>query len=258
VGIRPKLSNSFLWALANLALATISFIALYTVRFSGIGIWLVKFVFVGLLGTFVFSLVDLCRRKSRMQGFLALLLCLPILAFFGILTVWEGPLYVAVSDSQIPEFQVDGAAGFHGLRIYGPEHSNAEWLTDDIGLVWSFNWQRHDRFPRMRIRFAYGVVPADYSQDAPLAGTAPRLDPSVPYTLVVQPAMGMPEFFILRGGALTKARSEYGAAVCWAPVSVPERHDTADVRVDCQTKKPLTMSQRGQDRLRAYKEKRIV
>jgi hypothetical protein len=71
------------WALGNLAFATTMFLALYTVRFSGIGVWLIKSVFVGFLGTVLFAIRDLSRSKTRGQGFIALLLCLPLLMFFG-------------------------------------------------------------------------------------------------------------------------------------------------------------------------------
>ena len=251
--------NSLLWALGNLIFATITFVALYTVRFSGLGISLVKFVFVGFLRTGVFSIRDLWRSNTRARGIFALLLCLPVLMLFGILTVWEGPLYVSVTGWPLTEFQIDGAAGFYGLEIYGPEHQKAEWRSDDIGLVWSFDWQRHDRFPPMRLRFAYGVLPAGYLQKAPLSGAVPpALDPEASYTVVVQPGMGMPEYFTLRGKSLIKAENEFGADVCWGPLTVPGRSDPAYVRVDCETKKFLPMSSRGQDRLKAYQEKRVV
>lgn len=87
---------------------------------------------------------------------------------------------------------------------------------------------------------------------------APPLDPNVTYTVVVQPAMGMPEYFTLRDRSLTKAEDEYVTSVCWGPLSVPGRSDPAYVRVDCETKKPLGMSERGQARLKAYQEKRLV
>jgi hypothetical protein len=258
VEIRREPDSSLLWALGNLAFATTTFLALYTVRFSGMGIRLIKFVLIGFLGTVLFSIRDLCRSKTRWQGFIALLLCLPVLMFFGLLTVWEGPLYVAVTNSTIPEFQVDGAAGFHGLQIYSSEHQKTEWQSDDIGLVWSFDWQG-PRFPPTGLRFAFGVLPTGFSQRAPLSGVVPpALDPEVSYTVVVQPAMGMPEYFTLHGRSLIKAQDEYAAAVCWAPRSVPGRSDPAYVRVDCETKKFLPMSQRGQDRLKAYQEKRVV
>jgi len=131
--------------------------------------------------------------------------------FYGILMVWEGPLHVSLTGSPFPEFQIDGAAGFYGLQIYGPEHRKAEWRGDDIGVVWSFDCQRRDRFPPMRLRFAYGVLPTGYSQKAPLSGAVPPvLDPEVSYTVAVQPAMGMPEHFTLQGRSLSKAEDEYG------------------------------------------------
>lgn len=178
--------------------------------------------------------------------------------FFGLLSVWEGPLYVSVTGSPLPEFQIDGAAGFYGLQIYSQEHSKAEWREDDIGLVWSLEWQRRNVFPPMRLRFGYGILPIGYSQKAPLIGVAPALNPEVTYTVVIQPAMGTPEYFTLHGKSLVKADDEYTSSVCWAPLSVPGRTDSAYVRVDCETKKPLPMSQRGQARLKAYQERRLI
>lgn len=120
---------------------------------------------------------------------------------------------MSVSGSSTPEFQVDGASGFHGIQIYGPEHSKAEWRGDDIGLIWSFDWQRPDKFPPMRLRFAYGTLPSGYSQKAPLIGATPALDPDVTYAVVIQPAMGMPEYFRLHGRSLAKAEDEYATSV---------------------------------------------
>jgi hypothetical protein len=86
----------------------------------------------------------------------------------------------------------------------------------------------------------------------------PLYDSDVTYTVVVQPAMGTPEYFTLRGKSLIKAEGEYATLVCWAPLSVPGRSDPAYVRMDCQTKKLLAMSERGQTRIKAYQEKRLV
>jgi hypothetical protein len=225
VEIRREPHSSLLWALGTLAFTTVTFLALYIVRFSGIGIWLVKFVFLGLLGTVLFSIRDFCRSKTRGRSFLAFLLCLSVLMFFGLLTVWEGPLYGSVGGSSTPEFQVDGASGFHGIEIYGPEHSNAEWHGDDIGLIGSFDWQSPDKFPPMQLRFTYPTLPRGYSQKAPLVDATPALDPNATYTVVIRPAMSMPEYFTLHGEALTKAQNEYAAPVCWAPRSVPGRSE---------------------------------
>lgn len=255
--VRAKLVSSLCWALGNLALATTTFVALFTVRFSGAGILLLKLVVVALAGTVIFSVRDLFRSGSRWRGGFALLLCLPVLLLFGLLSVWEGPLYVSVSRSAVPQFKIDGAAGFYGLKIYGPEHSKAEWLEDDIGLVWSLEWQRRDVFPPMRSRFAYGILPPGYSQKTPSVEAAPALNPDVTYTVVVDPAMGSPEYFTLRDGVLTKAEGEFSTSTCWAFLPVPGRKEPAGLRVDCETKKTLGMSERGQARLKAYQENRI-
>jgi hypothetical protein len=242
----------------NLILATVAFAMLFT-RFSGTGISLVKFVFLGLVITLILSIRDLWRANTRAWGFLALLLCLPVLTFFGILTVWEGPLYVAAIGVSPVQFRIDGAAGFHGLAIYSPEHRKAEWQGDEIGLVWSLDWQRRDKFPPMKVRFAYGILPTDFSQKTPPSnGAPPALDPEATYTVVIQPAMGIPEYFSLHGNSLVKAENEFGPDVCWGALPVASQRSPAYVRVDCGTKKFLPMSQRAQERLKAYQEKRIV
>jgi hypothetical protein len=173
---------------------------------------------------------------------------------FSFLSVWEGPLYVSVSGSALPQFQIDGAAGFYGLDIYSPEHSRVEWRGDDVGLVWSFAWQGGQKFPPMRVRFAYGTVPTGYAQTGPVLA----LNPDVTYTVVVQPAMGMSEYFALHGGSLVKAEDEYDTQVCWGPLTVPGRRDPAYVRVDCGTKQFLKMAERGHLRLKAFQENRLA
>ena len=69
---------------------------------------------------------------------------------------------------------------------------------------------------------------------------------------------GMPEYFTLQGRSLMKAGDEYATSVCWGPLSVPGRSDPAYVRVDCEAKKLLAMSDRGQARLKAYQDKRLA
>ena len=234
-----------------------AFAAIYVARFTAIGIWLLRIVLVVLVGTVGLSIRDFWKSGTRWRGFCALLLCVPVLMFFGLVAVWEGPLYVAVSGSHDLEFQVDGASGFEDIQIYGPEHSKAEWRGDDIGLIWSFDWPRPQRFPPMWVRFAYGTLPAGYIQTGPTTGSIPALNPNVTYTVVVGPAMGMPDYFTLRGNSLTKAEDEYAIPVCWAPLAVSGRSDPAYVREDCRTKKVLAMSERGQTRLKAYQEKRL-
>ena len=127
------------------------------------------------------------------------------------------------------------SAGFYGLKIYSPEHSNAEWL-DDIGLIWSFEWPRQNPLPPTRTRVAYGTSPTGYTQKEPPVDTAPTLNPDTTYTVVVEPAVGEPEYFTLRGNSLTKADGEFGATVCWGTRNVPGRNP-ASVSVDCETQK---------------------
>lgn len=248
------MSSSLLWALGNLALATVIFVLLYTVRFNGVGIWLLKVVLVGLLGTFLLSLRDILTKGTRVRGVGAILLCVPVLSFFAGLSVWEFPLHVSTNGSTSPQFHIDGTAGIYGIKIYSPEHSKAEWLGDDIGLMWSLAWQGGQKFPPMRVRFGYGTVTIGYAE----AGPAPALNPNLAYTVVVDPAMGMSEFFRLRGGSLTKVDDEYSAKVCFGPLTVPGRHHPAFVRVDCATKQFLKMSERGRDRLKEFQERRLA
>jgi hypothetical protein len=69
--------------------------------------------------------------------------------------------------------------------------------------------------PPMRSRFAYGISPPGYSQKRSSTGVAP-LSPQMTYTVVVDLAMGSPEYFTLEGGSLAKALSyeEYGPKSC--------------------------------------------
>lgn len=214
---------------------------------------------MGFVVTVILSLPDLWKRTTRRRGFLALLLCLPVLLFFLQLVQWEGPLYMSVLAEEPIEFRIDGAAGFYGLALYGPEHQKAEWRGDDIGVVWSFNWNRYGKFPLMKARVEYGVLPPGYVQTSPAGNTPPPpLDPEATYTLVLDPAMGMTQYRILHGHLISETRTEFGSNVCWGPLNVPGRSDPAYVRVDCNTHAPLPMSKRAQDRLKAYQEKRLA
>ena len=204
------------------------------------------------------SIRDLCSAKTRGRGLLALLLCIPILLFFGILTVWEGPLQVSVTGAEPIQFKIDGLSGFHGVSVYSLEHQKAEWLDDEIGLMWSIGW-RQRRFPPMQVQFAYGALPPGYTQETPPLHTVPpALSPESTYTIVVSPGMGMPEYFTLHGDSLTKSNNEFGEDVCWGQLNVSGRNNPASVRVDCGTHQFLPMSPRAEDRLKAYREKRIL
>ena len=52
---------------------------------------------------------------------------------------WEGPLYLHVEGNP-PVFEARGLSGFCGLDVYSPEQDKAEWLGDDIGLMWGINY----------------------------------------------------------------------------------------------------------------------
>jgi hypothetical protein len=253
-----RLANSLLWSSGNVLLVVVTFLALRG-RFTDWGLELVKVVLVGFLVTLVLSARDLWKRSTRGRAFLALLLCLPVLFLFSMLMQWEGPLYVVVKAGTPINFHIRGASGFYGLKIYGPEHEKAEWSDDDIGLVWDFDWRRHDKFPRMKAEFAYGMAPPGYVQGTPATNTPPLpLDPEMDYTLALQPGMGMPCYFTLHGNSISGVKGQFGPDVCWGSLGVSGRSIPAYVRVDCNTRNPLPMSQRAQNRLKAYQENRIA
>lgn len=163
VDLRKRFLNSLFWAVGNLILAAATFASFFS-RFSGQGIILLRPIFTTFVVTCVLFIPDLCRSKTRLRGGAALLLCLPIFVFFGLLTVWEGPLYVSVTGSEGPlRFNVAGPAGLYGMSVYSSEHRKAEWRGDAVGLLWSFSWPKHS-FPSMQTEFAYGTSPAGYLQ----------------------------------------------------------------------------------------------
>jgi len=82
VKARREPLNSLLWALGNVALATLAFVAIYSARFTVAGLWLTILVFVGFLATIVVAIRDLWKSGTRSRGFIALLLCLPVFLFF--------------------------------------------------------------------------------------------------------------------------------------------------------------------------------
>lgn len=252
----PKLGNSALVAFANLFLAFIAFLSFMFPRFSLWGRSLVPVTFLVLIVTAILLLRDVWRSGTRMRALFALLLCLPVLAFYGILAVWEGPLYVRVKPGTPLRFDVRGPSGFHGLEIYGPNHHLAEWTSDDIGFVWGFVWNRQPAFPPMDSEFSYGELPVGFAQKiVPLGPVSPPvLDPTATYTLVIDPAMGMPEYYSLQGAQVGEYKADL--SVCWGSLPVVGR-TPATVRVDCVTRKPLPMSPRATDRLKAYQDHKL-
>jgi hypothetical protein len=166
---------------------------------------------------------------------------------------WEGPLYVAVKGNP-PTLQISGLAGFCGFEVYSPEHDKAEWHEDNIGLIWSFN--HGFRYFPITAEFTYGVVPSGFVQTTPANNISPPpLDPALTYKLVVGRCMGGPQYLSLQGLELAQYKPNPDA--CWGELKVPERKKPAYVRVDCKTGEPLPMSERAEQRLKAYRENRI-
>ena len=254
--VAPKLENSACVASVNLLLALTSFLCFTFPRFSDWGRRLIPVTFLILTVTAILLLRDIWRSGTRIRALFAFLLSLPVLAFYGILMVWEGPLYVAVEPGTPVRFRIQGPSGFHGLEIYGPDHRLAEWTDDDIGFVWGFAWTRPHSFPPMELAFFYAELPVGFAQKTvPLGSMSPPpLDPTVTYTLCVQPGMGMPEYYSLHGAQIGEYKAD--PSVCWGTITV-EGRSPATVRVDCVTRKPLPMSQRATDRLKAYQERKL-
>jgi hypothetical protein len=256
VKLGSKLENSALVASVNLLLAIAAFLSFIFPRFSGWGLGLIPITVLILMIAGLLILRDLWKTGTRLRAVFAVLLCLPVVMLYMILAVWEGPLYVVAEVTAPLRLRIQGPAGVHGLEIYGPDHQQAEWTDDDVGLVWRFEWSDSRRFPPMKVDFSYGQPPAGFDQKIvpPGSMSPPPLDPNLTYTLLVQPGMGMPEYFSLHGGQITRSKPD--PKICWGGLTVPDRAP-AIVRVDCVTRKSLPMPQRALDRLKAYQERRI-
>jgi hypothetical protein len=248
-----KIANSLLVAAVNVVLASIAF-ALFTLpRFTAVGGLLSLLILLLFVFDIVLVLRDLWSAGTRGRAVVAVLLWLPILFLFAMMNQWEGPLYVAVNGNPT-QFQVRGLAMFCGLQIYSREQDNSEWYGDDIGLIWAVD-HTPGRFP-FEANFKYGQVPFGFVQKSPTEKLSPpSLDPNVDYKLEVDRCMGGAQYFSLRGQAITEYKSNSDA--CWGQLKVPERENAALVRVDCKTLQPLPMSKRAEERLKAYREKRI-
>jgi hypothetical protein len=256
VKLGSKFTNSALVASVNLFLAVVVFLSFMFPRFANWGFGLVPVTVTLLVIAGCFFVRDLWKAGTRLRAVFALLLSLPVVALYMMLAVWEGPLYVSVTAAMPPRFCVQGPSGLQGLEIYGPDRQRAEWIGDDIGLIWGFEWTNAKRFPPKQVEFSYGQTPAGFGQEAALGEhpTPSLLDPNLTYMLSVSPGMGMPENFLLVGTQLTPYKPD--PKVCWGQLLVLNR-PAATVRVDCITRKPLPMSQRANDRLKAYQEGRI-
>ncbi|HET9741380.1 MAG TPA: hypothetical protein VFQ00_01410 [Terriglobales bacterium] len=207
-----------------------------------------------LLGVDVILVIrDFFRPGTRGRAGVAALLWLPVFFLFGMIQVWEGPVFVEAAGDP-PVFQIRGLAGVCGVDVFGPEQENAEWMDDEIGLLWSINHAA--RFP-VEVEFKYGGVPSGFVQIVPAGRTtAAPLHLNTTYKLVLDRCMGGPQTVSLHDGTISEYRPS--PAACWGQLRVPERQKPAYVRVDCKTHEPLPMSKRGAERLKAYRENRIA
>lgn len=252
------LTNSLVIAASIALLAAADLLCFGYPRFTYPGLTLLWLIVLLLVFDLAFILRDLWKPATRSRALLAIPLSwMPSLFLFSMMLQWEGPLYVAVQPGTPAKFRIRGASGFCGLGIYGPDHDQREWQSDEVGLLWSLNWPGGSGAFPMLSEFAYGRVPSGFNQTSPGNNASPPpLDPALNYTLEVDRCMGGPQYFLLRGFSVTDSRSSEG--ICWGELELPERADPARVRVDCHTRQPLPMSERAKERLRAYREKRIV
>lgn len=247
-----KMANSLFVATVNVAFAAGAIVLFLVPRFTFGGLLLCLLVVLLLALDLILVIRDLFRSGTRGRAVFAVLLWLPLIFLFGMLQVWEGPLFVAATGNP-PVFQIRGLAGVCGVDIFGPEQENAEWVSDDIGLLWSVN--HTVRFP-VETKFKYGEIPSGFTQVVPGGRTSPTpLDPSVTYKLAVGRCMGGPQTLSLHGDTVSDYQPNTNA--CWGELRVPERQNPAYVRVDCKTHQPLTMSKRAAERFKAYRENRI-
>lgn len=247
------LENSLFVSAANVAVAAVALVCFVVPRFTECGVLLLPLVFVLFLVDGLLVVRDLFLGPNRWRALGAVALWLPVLFVFAMIPQWEGPLYVHVKGTP-PTFDMRGMAGACGLSIYGPEHDKAEWYEDDLGLVWSIENSPH-HFPTTA-ELAYGDVPSGFTQTFPANNGKPSaLDPTLSYKLVIGRCMGGPQYMSLRGMQLGQYKANPG--VCWGELKVPERKNTAWVRVDCNSHQPLPMSERALRRLEAYRKNQI-
>ena len=251
-----RYTNSATVASINLLLGLAAFLCLLFPRFTDWGLKIISVTFFAVILTAILFLRDLWNSGSRLRALAGLLLSLPMLLLYGLLAVWEGPLYVTTKGEAPIMFRVQGAAGFHGFEIYGPDTRRAEWTSDEVGFIWGFAWESPRQFPPMKLEFSCGTVPRGFQEKKSMLAVALLvLDPEVTYTLHLQPAMGMPEYYSLHGSQIAEYKPDL--TVCWGSLPVGGR-PPATVRVDCATRKPLPMSRRGMDRIRDYQQGKLV
>jgi hypothetical protein len=249
-----KVTNSLLVSAANTLLIVLTFIFLIFPKFTNWARFLSLVILAVAAIDVVLVLRDLWNSGTRLRAVGAIALWLPLYFLISIVNVWEGPLYAATSGDP-PHFEIRGAASFCGLDVYGPEQDNAEWSGDNLGLVWSVGQAATHHFP-VSVEFTYGEVPADFVQRFPAPSVLPsRLDPTVAYKVVIERCMGGPQTLSLRGLALTEYQANPN--VCWGDLKIGERQNSAWVRVDCQSKQPLPMSERAKQSLEEYRKGRI-
>lgn len=220
---------------------------------------------MALLGLGVSSLMvirDLVTPGARLATLGVVPLALPVLFLFGMMLQWEGPLYVSVSPTQPQNFRAIGLSMFDGLTIYGPEHDNAEWTSDEIGTVWKFTWNQEKSCCPIEREFRYGEIPGGYVEEFPQHTATPSvvpraLDPNQTYVIEIDRGMGGPQYLSLRGTHVEENQNrEFGPHVCWGQLDVAAKN-AATIRVDCQTRKPLPMSSRAQERLKQYQDGKL-
>jgi hypothetical protein len=249
-----RVTNSLLVSAVNTALIAITFVFLIFPRFTKWAQLLAWLIVILAAIDVVLVLRDLWRSGTRLRAVGAIVLWLPLFFLISMVDVWEGPLYASTSGNP-PHFEIRGAASFCGLEVYGPEQDDAEWSGDNIGSVWEIEHSTTHHFP-VNVDFTYGDVPSYFVQRFPSPSVLPsRLDSTVTYKVVIERCMGGPQTFSLRGFALTEYKANPN--VCWGALKVSERQNPAWVRVDCQTKQTLPMSERAKQRLEEYRKSQI-
>lgn len=252
--IASHLSNSAVIAFFNLLFGVAALLSFLYPRFTSVGLVLVRATFIVLVSAAVLAIRDLLRSGTRLRALLALALCVPVLMLYALLAVWEGPLYVAAKGAKTTSFEILGASGLYGFKIYGPDRRLAEWSSDEVGLLWGFESDHSERFAPTKLEFTYGVAPRGFRQILTASPIPTALDSATTYTLRVQPAMGMEEVYSLHAATITAYQPDL--SICWGPLPV-EARPAATVRVDCATHQPLPMTSRGLERMKAYRDGKI-
>jgi hypothetical protein len=105
----------------------------------------------------------------------------------------------------------------------------------------------------MQLRFAYPTLPRGYSQKVPLVDATPALTQTRP----IPSSSGPPWVCLSMGGHLPKRRMSTRPCVLGASQRSGKERPCISAR-GLRNEDVLPVSHRGQDRLKAYQEKRIV